>query len=255
MAFTLNGEYLGEAFGHESLEGAIASFSSSSSNSSNSRPVGFYPAFSLEQGEALLINIGHKPFQYPPAPSIGQPSPVIPGAGASAGGSKVKKGKGKSTSDKEDKEDKDMVVDSEQSQAQALPCLPPYLPILASLRDDVPSHEGGQTAVRASDGGEEGEDGGGVGEGVDIDIDIDSARYAGASALRLLEAAGGERLRHSLTSRGLKAGGTVSERAARLLSIRGKARGEIDKKLLAKNPAPPCPAPPPSTSSSSTSNK
>lgn len=46
---------------------------------------------------------------------------------------------------------------------------------------------------------------------------------------------GGDVLKYTLQSMGLKCGGTVRERAQRLLSIKGKAIHELDQSLFAKN--------------------
>ena len=49
-----------------------------------------------------------------------------------------------------------------------------------------------------------------------------------------LECLGGDRLKHSLQSMGLKCGGTVRERAQRLFSVKGKQLDEINPSLFAK---------------------
>ena len=46
---------------------------------------------------------------------------------------------------------------------------------------------------------------------------------------------GGDVLKYTLQSMGLKCGGTVTERAERLFSTKGKSKGEIDRSLFAKN--------------------
>ena len=60
---------------------------------------------------------------------------------------------------------------------------------------------------------------------------VDLGTYADAAAL---EALGSDRLGRALRSRGLKCGGSLSQRAARLFSVKGVARGDYPKKLLAK---------------------
>ena len=50
-----------------------------------------------------------------------------------------------------------------------------------------------------------------------------------------LVSVGGDRLKYTLQSMGLKCGGTVKERAERLLLTKGKAKEEIDPSLFAKN--------------------
>lgn len=49
-----------------------------------------------------------------------------------------------------------------------------------------------------------------------------------------LEAMGLERLKRALCDRGMKCGGTLQERAARLFSVRGLAPHQIDPALRAK---------------------
>ena len=46
---------------------------------------------------------------------------------------------------------------------------------------------------------------------------------------------GGNVLKYTLQSMGLKCGGTVTERAERLFSTKGKSKAEIDRSLFAKN--------------------
>lgn len=46
---------------------------------------------------------------------------------------------------------------------------------------------------------------------------------------------GGDLLKYTLQSMGLKCGGTVTERAQRLFSTKGKSKEEIDPSLYAKN--------------------
>ena len=50
-----------------------------------------------------------------------------------------------------------------------------------------------------------------------------------------LEALGANRLKEALSAMGLKCGGTLSEKAQRLWSVRGKKPEEIPVKLRSKN--------------------
>lgn len=54
------------------------------------------------------------------------------------------------------------------------------------------------------------------------------------SSVAQLESLGLDVLKEELMSRGLKCGGTLTERAARLFSVRGLTRDQIDPTLLAK---------------------
>lgn len=55
-----------------------------------------------------------------------------------------------------------------------------------------------------------------------------------ASSVSQLESLGLDVLKEELMSRGLKCGGTLTERAARLFSVRGLNSDQIDPALLAK---------------------
>lgn len=61
---------------------------------------------------------------------------------------------------------------------------------------------------------------------------IDVEKLSTVEELVLL---GGDALKYTLQSMGLKCGGTVTERAQRLLSTKGKSMDEIDRSLFAKN--------------------
>lgn len=54
------------------------------------------------------------------------------------------------------------------------------------------------------------------------------------SGVEELEALGLERLKAELTKRGMKCGGTLQDRAARLHAVRGLSAEQIDPALLAK---------------------
>jgi hypothetical protein len=62
-------------------------------------------------------------------------------------------------------------------------------------------------------------------------IDLDAEDY---SSIEALEALGLVHLKQELERRGVKAGGTLQERAQRLLAVRGLRPDQIDPKLLAK---------------------
>jgi len=54
------------------------------------------------------------------------------------------------------------------------------------------------------------------------------------ASVQQLESLGLDVLKEELVSRGLKCGGTISERAARLFSVRGLSPDQIDPALLTK---------------------
>ncbi|XP_069023309.1 splicing regulator SDE2 [Embiotoca jacksoni] len=66
-------------------------------------------------------------------------------------------------------------------------------------------------------------------ETADQNLDVSSV-----SSVQQLESLGLDILKEELMSRGLKCGGTLSERAARLFSVRGLSPDQIDPALLAK---------------------
>ena len=68
VSFTLNGVSLGMAFSNISSLSAEASISSDKQEGKD--VAYFYPALSLEEGEAALLNIGQRPFSFPPAADI-----------------------------------------------------------------------------------------------------------------------------------------------------------------------------------------
>lgn len=56
--------------------------------------------------------------------------------------------------------------------------------------------------------------------------------------LVILPCAGAERLKEALQALGLKCGGTLRQRAERLMLTKGKQLEELDKSLFAKGAAP-----------------
>lgn len=70
-----------------------------------------------------------------------------------------------------------------------------------------------------------------AGQGDDIVAELDLAQYASANDL---EAAGLERLKQELQKQGLKCGGTLSDRAARLFMLKDQPLDALDAKHFAK---------------------
>uniref|UniRef100_A0A7S2SXV1 Matrin-type domain-containing protein n=2 Tax=Chloropicon primus TaxID=1764295 RepID=A0A7S2SXV1_9CHLO len=64
-------------------------------------------------------------------------------------------------------------------------------------------------------------------------IDLEDFESAGD-----LEAVGGDRIKEALVALGLKAGGSLSQKAERLMATKGKALEELDRKLFAKGKKP-----------------
>ncbi|XP_048213520.1 replication stress response regulator SDE2 [Perognathus longimembris pacificus] len=87
-------------------------------------------------------------------------------------------------------------------------------PAVVEPEEDIPKLEEGQS--------------GHTGPGQEV---LDLLAFGSASELELL---GLERLKKELTALGLKCGGTLQERAARLFAVRGLAREQIDPALFAR---------------------
>lgn len=65
-------------------------------------------------------------------------------------------------------------------------------------------------------------------------LPVEAVDLAAFSSAAELESLGLERLKCELMARGLKCGGTLQERAARLFAVRGLAKELIDPALFAK---------------------
>lgn len=201
IGFSINGNYLGDAFVAESSGPAPAQY--------------FYPVISLESGESALVNIGQKAFQYYCSGTIFN-----------------------------------QVVDASVDP-------PLYIPIVKSLDADVASSiieylafyssvsknekldplanqrsiAGSTSSLIPSDGVER------INEQpiekVHYDqIEIESSEFSDAA--ESFHRFGLQHLKAELERRGLKSGGTLSERADRLFAVRGVPFDKIDKKYKAK---------------------
>lgn len=73
-----------------------------------------------------------------------------------------------------------------------------------------------------------------VSPSVDLSSVSPSVDLSCVDHVQQLEALGLDVLKKELRSRGLKCGGTLQERAARLFSIRGRSQEQIEPGLLAK---------------------
>lgn len=65
-------------------------------------------------------------------------------------------------------------------------------------------------------------------------VGLETVDLLAFSSVAEVESLGLERLKCELMALGLKCGGTLQERAARLFSVRGLAREQIDPALFAK---------------------
>ena len=283
ISFTVNGELLGEAFGPSDTSAALTEALGARGQVLGGDGVGvskgLFPAISLEEGEAVLLNIGQYPFQYPPAADIMKPSEEHTGSpeGAKSASKRTKKvAKGTGASD---------------SAVAAVEQLP-YRPVLealgentrkavpisndASRRVDIatqasaaaassanasdtlsvspePEPASSSTAVRQTSTATATEPTepkqaadkatsltaapSARSRPADLEqmsfdpIDLESEQYSSVDALAALGLA---HLKADLERRGLKAGGSLQERAERLFSVRGLAPDKIDAKLKAK---------------------
>ncbi|KAE9046987.1 hypothetical protein PR003_g1344 [Phytophthora rubi] len=172
---------------------------------------GFFPAISVEQAEILLVNIGSQPFLYE-APGF---EPVIDALEAET-------------------LDGSAVIDPDSSKTAT------EVSISASssnnsrsvassvVETQSPSRKAKADAAEAAKKPEK--------KSAPSEPPIDLMKF---ETVESLEALGLERLKVELSRRDLKCGGNLTERAARLLSVRGKKWEEIDAKLKTKKKNPP----------------
>ncbi|KAL3666761.1 hypothetical protein V7S43_008383 [Phytophthora oleae] len=157
---------------------------------------GFFPAISVEQTEILLVNIGSQPFVY-----------EIPGFNPVNDGLEAENAHESATD-----VTTEVAVSEEPTTAPAVP--PMKESFSKKIKVDRPQ-DAKETKKNA----------------VATEPPIDLMKFETVEAL---EALGLERLKLELSRRDLKCGGNLTERAARLLSVRGKAWEDIDVKLKAK---------------------
>jgi SPRY domain len=153
ISYTVNGVNLGVAYSDIPLA------SVSSASSSDSKPFHFYPAMSLEDGEAVLLNIGQRPFSYPPPADtnevcaaivvpIGEPIGIIPESDPSSSAKKAPAAKRGRKSKKDLALEKEL---KEQAEADSMkkslkaaiepsivaPPPRPYLPVIQAITDSI----------------------------------------------------------------------------------------------------------------------
>ncbi|TDH72787.1 uncharacterized protein CCR75_008296 [Bremia lactucae] len=161
---------------------------------------GLFPAISVEQTEIMLINIGSQPFVYEARGF----DPVIEALDAEELGGFDNNASVKSYGSYISNDEVSCTVglDTTKKQIEAS--------VLESVKTDTP--KGPQTEATTT-------------------TPIDLLKF---KTIASLEALGLEKLKVELSRRGLKCGGNLTERAARLLTVRGKAWDEIDAKIKAK---------------------
>jgi hypothetical protein len=230
FSYSLNGKSLGIAFdSHSNLSLATLL------RCVPSGEIGLYPAFTLEQGESLILNIGQRAFKYDPLTSFLPLSPVPSSSSSEQEGVVVltrsifevyqserdrltltvtATGTQSPSSDNENILLRELQLSEERKlfrqcwlESQSLN--PPPLP--------SPSETTSATAVDSSPSF--------------APIAIESSEYLIAKDFEIF---GLDHLKHELMRRGLKTGGTLSERAERLFAVRGVPKKKIDKRLKAK---------------------
>jgi SPRY domain len=159
ISYTVNGVNLGVAYSDISLATVSGASSGNSSSSSDSKSSLFSPAMSLEDGEAVLLNIGQRPFSYPPpadmnevcsSPLVSEPEPagiiVVSDPGSAAKKPPAAKRGRKSKKDialeKElkEQEEADSLKKSQAAASQPIVvALPPrpYLPVIQAIADSI----------------------------------------------------------------------------------------------------------------------
>jgi len=160
-------------------------------------PEQFFPAVSLENEEAVLLNVGNKEFKH-------RPSPKFTAVWSSVLG--LENSIGENISNKSNAVEGAQTVDSTATVATNLAPAAVVVAVVTPTPAPAPV--------------------------VDYSpINLEDEEYSEVAAL---EALGLVHLKQELERRGLKVGGTLQERAQRLLSVRGVSPDRIDPKLLAK---------------------
>ncbi|ETO67154.1 hypothetical protein F444_15865 [Phytophthora nicotianae P1976] len=170
---------------------------------------GFFPAISVEQTEILLVNIGSQPFLYE-APGY---EPVIDALESEAVDERAII---VSSTDNAS----DLASGSEESSSAAVDDTKKPTKLSSSKNGKVGKSQRAKDSVKKV---------------APTEPPIDLMKFETVASL---EALGLERLKQELSRRDLKCGGNLTERAARLLSVRGKAWDDIDAKLKVKKKAP-----------------
>jgi hypothetical protein len=200
LSYSLNGKDLGHAFTStdavflHSILHHPSSTTPSSTTITASPSIGLYPALTLEQGESLIVNIGQRPFRYPPSHVSG----LIPVNSAL------------------DPSLTQSITDPEVSLSSILALVtsgmgkPANTDVGKSVKADEPvSSEAISTSFDP--------------------INLDD--YSSVDDICQL---GLNHLKAELTRRGLKAGGNLRERAERLFTVRGVPDSKVSEKLKAK---------------------
>jgi hypothetical protein len=234
ISYSINGRDLGAAFEQVPVpEGAG----------------GFYPAYSLEEEEQLVINVGQYPFKFPPASLAASPAAL----GASSSSSSSSSCSSSSSSSVAEV----LAVHDAMGAAMKEACSlsahqaherrreqikvhmqppPPPQQVQEGLENAAPSTTAPISAASAK-----------VAPAPAPapklkpkptpkpppvkPAELDLKPYSSAEALHKL---GLDRLKAALMFLGVKCGGTLEERASRLFSVKGIAKDRIDQKLLAK---------------------
>lgn len=218
ISYFLNGKPLGVAF--EWLPSSL----DSRAGDADAPPtlLRYYPALSLDEGEALRVNIGTRPFAFPEC---------VP-----AGAKPVAEAMTATTTPAAD--------DDEPQQNAALAAVDKALPQLPQQQKQA--EEGGKSKASASNsssnssgGNGNGKGGGGTSESKappppKRDVAPEALDLGRFTAAEELEALGLDRLKAALMALGVKCGGSLQERAARLWSLKGVPAEEIDPKLRVK---------------------
>ncbi|KAJ1434733.1 hypothetical protein B484DRAFT_429054 [Ochromonadaceae sp. CCMP2298] len=232
ISYSVNGTYYGAAF-----EFPVQSLADLSA---------LRPAVSLEAQESLVLNLGNSPFKYAPNEVCNE---VLKEGGSA---SKGKKGKGAKASVPQFSPFYDLIADSapesvdKGSEAEPKAALetqalvPPSKSkptkaqgeTVAALETQAPVIPSKSKPTKAQAGAEAGAGAEAAQPSLEFqDIDLASEAFADLSQV---EALGPQHLKFLLDARALKSGGTLQERAQRLMSVRGLQPEQIDNKLKAK---------------------
>lgn len=204
FSYSLNGRSLGVAFDSDSNISLKALLRAVSNGD-----VGLSPAITLEQGESMILNIGQRPFKYYSLENCSE-SGILKRSIHQIFQSTSHE-PNQSNSDDDIILLKELQLSEERKQ---------YNSILKELQSEIEKTKVSSMSV------------GGTEEQKAFDpINIESTEYKSAKDLEIF---GLDHLKHELTRRGLKSGGTLTQRAERLYSVRGIPFSKIDKRLKVK---------------------
>jgi hypothetical protein len=246
MRFSHNGADMGVAFKGLKLNGAGAGAGGAGAgagaggaSAGAGAGVGWFPAVSFEEDEELRINTGQRPWLYPP-PAKHEPvqSAMAGVMGAAVGIASAAVEEMEAARAAEQAEQAAAAAKAAEAQAKAEAAKAARM---AQMAKEAEAAEAGAEEAGAGGrkrGREEGAAAAKAGApppAPTLPEPLDLAPYKTAGKL---EGLGLERLKAALMALGAKCGGTLQQRAERLLAFRGLAPEQYDRKLMEKKKKP-----------------